>query len=93
MIGELEETYKDCSIKIHDQPVLGDNARVFFRIWKNNKPIFSLLEQISGTEMREMTREEAFDFLKKKGLERIKGMIDKGSLEVNGQYSFWEPKT
>jgi hypothetical protein len=93
MITELEETYKDCSIKIHDQPVRGDNAKVFFRIWRDSKPIFSLWEQISGTEMREMTREEAFVFLKGRGMERIKNMIDTRNFEMGREYSFWEPRT
>jgi len=89
---EYEEAYEGYKIKIHYQPVTGDNAKVFFRVFKGPVSIFSVWEQISGTSMRDMARDKAFDFLKEKGLVRIKSMIDTESFIKNKEYSYWEEK-
>ena len=87
---EYEEIYKGYNIKIHYQPVTGDNAKVLFRIWKNSEPAFSLWEKISGTSMRRKMRGEALDSLKEKGLTRIKSMIDLKNFKEGEEYSYWE---
>lgn len=89
---QSEELYNNYKIEIHYQPTTGDNVKVFFRVWKDIKPIFSLWEQISRTSMRNITREEALDFLKEKGLALIKKMIDLKSFKRGKEYKFWERK-
>jgi hypothetical protein len=90
MNGVREENYKDYKIEIHPQPKTGDNTKVFLGVWKNNEKVFSVWEQISGTESRSKEEVEIVELLISKGLDNIRKLIDDGAFETDKEYKYWE---
>lgn len=84
------ENYKEYEIEIHFQPKTGSNTKVFLGVWKNSDKVFSVWEQISRTEARSMGNVEAVKLLEKKGMDRIRKMIDDGDFKVGKEYRYWE---
>lgn len=85
---ETKATYKDFDIRIVPQEKRGDYTEVFFRIFRNDESdkTFILWIRTSGTNSKNLSKDQIFEYLKTEGLKQVKNMIDREEYEKDKEY-------